>query len=135
MTNGFTQVKHSIWEFDLTMEERYMLMFLLDCEDKFNKKDDWFGLTDQDFIDVGFGKNKAVLRKTRNSLVERGYIEFKPGKFEKKSQYKFKRRKNYGKDIRHEGIRQEIQGEEEAQEAGPSTTSTDIQSDHNQGQG
>lgn len=40
----------------------------------------------------------------------------------------------YGKDIRHEGIRQEVQGEEEAQEDGPFTTSTDIQPDAGQGQ-
>lgn len=91
MMKGFTQVKHSVWEIDLTMEERYMLIYLLDCEDKFNKKNDWFGLTDQDFIDVGFGKDKVNLRKTRNSLIDKGYIEFNRGSFGKKSQYKFKR--------------------------------------------
>ena len=87
MTKGFTKVKHSVWEIDLNMEERYMLLYLLDCENKFNKKSDWFGLTDQDFINIGFGKDKEVLRKTRNSLIEMGIIQFKKGSFGKKSSY------------------------------------------------
>ena len=93
MASGFTKINHSIWECDLTMEERYMILFLLDCENKFNKKDDWFGLTDQDFIDIGFGKDKVVLRKTRNSLIDRGWLSFKKGSFGKKSEYKFNRSK------------------------------------------
>lgn len=94
MTNGFTQVKHSMWECDLTMEERYMLIYLLDCENRFNKFNEWFGLTDQDFINVGFGKDKVVLRNTRNSLVEKGMILFNKGCFGKKSQYKFNRKQD-----------------------------------------
>lgn len=93
MTKGFTKVKHSIWECDLTLEERYMLLYLLDCENKFNKKDDWFGQTDDDFINIGFGKNKQVLRKTRNALVEKGLIFFKRGSVGKKSLYKLNRTK------------------------------------------
>ena len=93
MTKGFTKIQHSLWEWDLSMEERYMLMFLLDCENKFNKKDDWFGLTDEDFINVGFGKNKVVLRKTRKSLLEKEMICFKRGVLGKKSQYKMNRPK------------------------------------------
>ena len=88
MTKGFTQVKHSVWEINLNMEERYMLLYLLDCENKFNKKSDWFGLTDQDFIDIGFGKDKEVIKRTRNSLIEKGIISFKKGSFKNKSQYK-----------------------------------------------
>lgn len=93
MTNGYTKIRHSMWECEMTMEERYMLMYLLDCENRFNKKDEWFGLTDEDFINVGFGKNKTVLRKTRKSLVEKGMISFKRGVLGKKSQYMFNRKK------------------------------------------
>lgn len=94
MTSGYTEIKHSIWECDLNMGERYMLMFLLDCENRFNKKDDWFGLTDEDFINIGFGKDKEVLRRTRNTLIGRGMISFKKGRVGKKSQYKLNRKKN-----------------------------------------
>ena len=94
MTSGFTEIKHSIWECDFTMDERYMLMYLLDCENKFNKKDDWFGLTDADFINIGFGKDKEVLRRTRNSLIEKKMVFFKKGGVGKKSQYKINRKKN-----------------------------------------
>ncbi len=93
MTNGYTKIRHSMWECEMTMEERYMLMYLLDCENRFNKKDEWFGLTDEDFINIGFGKNKTVLRKTRKSLVEKGMISFKRGVLGKKSQYKLNRKK------------------------------------------
>ena len=95
MTSGFTEIKHSIWEIELTMDERYMLMYLLDCENKFNKKDDWFGLTDADFINIGFGKDKEVLRRTRNSLIEKKMVFFKKGGVGKKSQYKLNRKKKY----------------------------------------
>lgn len=94
MTKGYTEIKHSMWECDLTMEERYMLMYLLDCENRFNKKDDWFSLTDDDFINVGFGKNKVVLRRTRNALLEKGWIDFQRGAVGKKSLYKLNRKKN-----------------------------------------
>lgn len=93
MTDGFTCIPHKMWEIPMELEERYMLLYLLDCENKFNKKDDWFGLSDQDFIDIGFGKNKVVLRKTRNSLIEKGWISFNKGSFNKKSQYKINRKK------------------------------------------
>ena len=91
MTDGFTVIKHSMWEFDFTMEERYMLMYLLDCENKFNKRNEWFGLTDADFINIGFGKDKEVLRRTRNSLIEKGQICFKKGAVGHKSQYRLNR--------------------------------------------
>lgn len=91
MTKGYTKIRHTLWEWDLTMEERYMLMFLLDCENKFDKIDDWFSLTDDDFINVGFGRDKAVLRRTRKSLVEKEMISFKRGGVGEKSQYKLNR--------------------------------------------
>ena len=91
---GYTKIKHELWwNCDLSMEERYMVMFLLDCENYFNKQNDWFNLTDDDFIKMGFGKNKVVLRKTRNSLIERGWISFKRGIAGKKSSYKLNRKK------------------------------------------
>ena len=93
MASGYTQINHEIWEKELPMEERYMLLYLLDCENKFNKVNDWFGLTDDDFINIGFGRDKVILRKTRNSLIERGWISFKKGAFGKKSQYKLNRKK------------------------------------------
>ena len=94
MTKGYTKIDHSIWETDLNLNERYMLLYLLDCEDKFNKKDDWFGLTDDDFINIGFGRDKEVIKRTRNSLIDKGYIEFKGGSFKNKSQYKINRVKD-----------------------------------------
>lgn len=100
MTNGYTKIRHSMWECEMTMEERYMLMYLLDCENRFNKKDEWFGLTDEDFINIGFGKNKTVLRKTRKSLVEKGMISFKRGVLGKKSQYKLNRKKKDEESIK-----------------------------------
>ena len=103
MTKGYTKIKHSMWECEMTMEERYMLLYLLDCENRFNKNGDWFGLTDQDFINIGFGKDKEVLRRTRNSLVEHGMILFKKGGVGKKSQYKLNRKKSYcDEQILHE---------------------------------
>lgn len=100
MTNGYTKIRHSMWECEMTMEERYMLMYLLDCENRFNKKDDWFGLTEEDFVNVGFGKNKTVLRKTRKSLVEKGFISYKRGVLGKKSQYKLNRKKKDEESIK-----------------------------------
>jgi hypothetical protein len=93
MTRGWTKMEHSIWEIDLTLEERYMLLYLIDCENKFNKEDNWFGQTDDDFINIGFGKNKQVLRKTRNALIEKNLIFFKRGKVGSKSEYKINRNK------------------------------------------
>ena len=92
MTEGWVKVPHSVWELDLTLEERYMFLFLLDCEDKFNKRDDWFGLADDDLINVGFGKDKVILRRTRRSLVEKEIIAFKRGAAYKKSMYKILRK-------------------------------------------
>ena len=53
-----------------------------------------FGLTDADFINIGFGKDKEVLRRTRNSLIEKKMVFFKKGGVGKKSQYKLNRKKN-----------------------------------------
>lgn len=94
----YTLIPQCIWEKELSMEERYMMLFLLDCENHFNKKNDWFSLNDEDFIDIGFGKNKVVLRRTRNSLIDKGILEFKKGSFDKKSQYKLTHKMN-GKKV------------------------------------
>lgn len=91
MTKGYTEVKHSIWEIPLNKEERYMLLYLLDCENKWNKNGDWFNLTDADFIRIGFGKNKIVLRQTRNSLIDQRIILFEKGGVGQKSKYKINR--------------------------------------------
>ena len=82
---------HSIWEMDLTKDERYMYMFLLDCENKFNKEDDWFGITNTDLKDAGFGSNESVLRNVRKGLLDKGMIEYKPGHAGFKSKYLIKR--------------------------------------------
>lgn len=92
MTEGWVKVPHSVWELDLTLEERCMFLFLLDCEDRFNKRDDWFCLTIEDLFNIGFGKNKTVLRKTRKSLIEKGLIEYIKGISGKKSKYKIIRK-------------------------------------------
>ena len=91
MNEGFTKIEHSLWECDLTMEERYMMLYLLDCENRFNKKYEWFGLTDEDFINIGFGRSKEIIRRTRNSLIDKGMIAFQRGSVGEKSQYMINR--------------------------------------------
>lgn len=93
MTDGYTKVPHKMWEIPMELEERYMLLFLLDCEDKFNRRNDWFYVTDKDFMDAGFGTNKARWKKYRDSLIQRGWIEYEKGGPGKKSRYRFNRKK------------------------------------------
>ena len=91
---GYTPLLHKFMDTKMPPWERLMMIFLLDCENRFNKFGDWFSLTDEDFIEkMGFGKDKVVLRKTRNSLIERGWISFKRGIAGKKSSYKLNRKK------------------------------------------
>ena len=90
--DGYTKVPHKLWDTDITLNERYMMLFLLDCENRFNKTNDWFSLTDEDFIHVGFGKDKQVIRSTRKKLLERQWISFKRAAG-KKSLYKLLRKK------------------------------------------
>lgn len=76
----------------MTAKEKLMIVYLLYCENLFNKHGDWFNLTDDDFVEkMGFGKNKVVLRKTRDSLIDRGCISFKRGVYGNKSSYKINR--------------------------------------------
>ena len=89
MTNGFTKVPHSlICDGDYTIEERIMMVYLISCENRFKKEGKSFGLVDADFIRIGFGKDKEVLRRTRNNLISRGLIEFKQGGRGVKSRYR-----------------------------------------------
>ena len=94
MTSGFTKVSHSIWDKPMKMEERYMLLFLLDCENRYNCCDDWFCITDEDFIKAGFGKNKTRWKKYRDKLVRIGWIDYEKGGPGKKSKYRMRRKKN-----------------------------------------
>lgn len=91
MKESFTCIPHSIWERELTMDERYMYIYLLDCENKFNKMGSWFGITNSDFIEAGFGKNQSVLRNVRKGLIEKGLIDYKPGHSGVKSRYLIRR--------------------------------------------
>ena len=88
---GYTCTPHSIWENDLTMDERYMYLFLLDCENKFNKMGETFAITNEDFKSIGFGKDEVVLKRSRAGLVKKGYIEYTPGSKGRKSQYLIKK--------------------------------------------
>ena len=87
---GFVQVPHDVWEKNLTMDERYMYLYLLDCENRFNKKGEWFNIGNKDLIGIGFGKDTNVLKKARKRLIEKGYIEYHPGGRGKESEYKIK---------------------------------------------
>lgn len=93
-TGGYAEIPHSVWEVELPMQERYFFVYLLDCENRFNKNGEWFELVDEDFINIGFGRDKVVLRQTRNSLIERGWIEFKRGGNGVKSKYRINRNKD-----------------------------------------
>ena len=56
MTDGYACVPHQIWELDISPDERYMLLFLIDRENKFNRVGEWFCLTNAELIGIGFGK-------------------------------------------------------------------------------
>ena len=77
-----------IWDLDITMDEKMMLWFLLDCSSRFNKDGEWFNLTDEDFIKAGYGKNKSRWKKYRYNLIKEGYIDYKKGYLGNKSEYK-----------------------------------------------
>lgn len=87
MTKGFVKVPHIIWESKISLEEKTMLCFLLDCEDKFKKNGEWFNLSDEDFIAAGYGSCKSRWRKYRDGLISKGLIEFKKGGPGRKSRY------------------------------------------------
>ena len=94
MTSSWYKVSHKMWEIPMTMEERYMMLFLLDCEDRYNCSDDWFCVCDTDFINAGFGRNKNRWKKYRDSLVQRGWIEYIKGGPGRKSKYRINRKKS-----------------------------------------
>ena len=93
MTNGFTCIPHCVWEMPMELEERYMLIFLLDCENKYGKHNEWFSVSNKEFINIGFGKNKSRWKKYRDSLIERRWISYKEGGKGKKSQYRINHKK------------------------------------------
>ena len=68
--------------------EQHMLMFLLDCENRFQKEGKWFNLTDNDFMEVGFGSCRSRWRKYRDDLCSKGLIDYRQGHSGKKSEYK-----------------------------------------------
>ena len=88
---GYTCTPHSIWENDLTMEERYMYLYLLDCENKFNKMGEAFNITNEDLKAIGFGKDEVVLKGARTGLIDKGYIEYTQGNRGRKSNYLIKK--------------------------------------------
>lgn len=88
---GYTCTPHSIWENDLTMEERYMYLYLLDCENKFNKMGEAFNITNEDLKAIGFGKDEVVLKRARTGLIDKGYIEYIQGNRGRKSNYLIKK--------------------------------------------
>ena len=90
--DGFTKIAHSVWEIPMEPWERYMLLFLLDAEDRFNCSGEWFCLTDKDFINAGFGSDKRRWKKYRDSLIQRGWITYEKGGPGRKSRYKFNRK-------------------------------------------
>lgn len=85
---GYTCTPHEIWENDMTMDERYMYMYLLDCENKFKRVNDSFCITNEDLKGIGFGKDEVVLKRARSGLIAKGYIEYTPGARGRKSLYK-----------------------------------------------
>ena len=88
MTNGWFKVPHYVYEEDLNIWEREMLIYLLKCENKFQKEGDWIWVSNDEFISIGFGKDKRILKETKDSLVSKGFIEYKKGVNKNKSQYK-----------------------------------------------
>ena len=115
MTDGFTKVPHKLWETPMELKERYMLLFLLDCENKFGCRDNWFSLADSDFISAGFGSDKSKWKKYRDSLIQRGWIEYKRGGSGQKSRYRFKRQEEAVTPI----IPQEVEQPTEEYDDGP----------------
>lgn len=85
--NGFTKVPHLLFEGGFSVWEREMMIYLLDCENRLQKEGKWFGVIDDDFINIGFGKDKRILRETRDSLIAKGQIQYKKGGPGHKSQY------------------------------------------------
>lgn len=86
--NGFTQIPHSIWKAGLEIEEREMLMYILDCQNRFKREGKWINLTDEDFINIGFGKCKSRWRKYREGLISKGLVIYRKGGRGRKSGYK-----------------------------------------------
>lgn len=102
MSEGYTKVRHKLWEIPMELEERYMMLFLLDCENRCKCQDEWFFVGDKDFMNVGFGSDRRRWKKYRNSLVQRGWIEYERGGKGMKSKYKIIRQKNNKDDEQDE---------------------------------
>lgn len=94
MTNGFTCIPHSIWELPIEMEERYMLLYLLDCENRYSKFGEWFSVSNKEFINIGFGSCKSRWKKYRDDLIGRKWISYKEGGPGRKSQYRINHKKD-----------------------------------------
>lgn len=83
---GWSKTPHSVYDTDrLTFEEKAMLAFLIDRQNKFNT--DWFGFSDNDFIKAGYGRNVSRWKPSRDKLIQLGLISYKKQRG-KKSQYK-----------------------------------------------
>lgn len=82
---------HSIWATDiLNYNEKHFLLFIIDKANRFGKDEEGFTLTDSEFIKQGFGRDKAIIRKARQRLVDLGLIEYTKGHTGKGSTYLLK---------------------------------------------
>ena len=63
-------------------------MFILDATNRYQTE--WVGISDNDFIKVGFGKNKEHLREIKETLESLDLIEYTKGSTGRKSQYRIK---------------------------------------------
>lgn len=97
--NGFTQIPHSIWTAGLKIEEREMLLYILDCQNRFKREGKWINLTDEDFINIGFGTCKSRWRKYRDGLISKGLVIYRKGGPGRKSGYKVSNRLNEILDV------------------------------------
>lgn len=88
MTNGYVQIPHSLFEAHLDVYEKFMLIYLMDCENRFQKNGGWMTLTNEDFFKVGFGRDRTILSRARDGLTSRGLIEYNKGHKGQRSEYR-----------------------------------------------
>ena len=86
ISTGFSKMPHTIWETDkLTLNERALLAFIIDRANKFNKEENEFTLSMEEFKKIGFEKRK--IEKCRKKLIDLNLITYKRGHTKVSSSY------------------------------------------------
>lgn len=86
ISTGFSKMPHTIWETDkLNLNERALLAFIIDRANKFNKEENEFTLSMEEFKKIGFEKRQ--IEKCRQKLIDLNLITYKRGHTKVSSSY------------------------------------------------